>query len=335
MAKYGELWDDSALVKAFDDAISKYKIMHGKGGDEDLLKEEKITKGTEENAPIIMNGSNEVKSANVETDNKTTDMTKNITHTREATDSSVAEKCSSEVIDKCTPPSIVVQVDAESAEAYKRLLDQYNAVEEQRQKLLEQFSQYGNWDYQGYGYGYDYGAAYDSQYHPVPAPQPSGPPICSCRPYVCPYSTAPCTSLAAASSCETCVGSTALAHSGSPAPLEDGGFIKAAMRAVDQAIHSFNTQTSGIPEVDKEGKKGQEVETGSTNVAQDRTSQTDLSVVLNAWFSAGFHTGKYLSEQRKPAVSTSSPLTTREEIERVPSKENSTDSSFKEIPKGK
>ncbi|XP_024961215.1 uncharacterized protein LOC112501741 isoform X2 [Cynara cardunculus var. scolymus] len=232
MAKYGELWDDSALVKAFDDAISKYKIMHGKGGDEDLLKEEKITKGTEENAPIIMNGSNEVKSANVETDNKTTDMTKNITHTREATDSSVAEKCSSEVIDKCTPPSIVVQVDAESAEAYKRLLDQYNAVEEQRQKLLEQFSQYGNWDYQ-------------------------------------------------------------------------------------------------------EGKKGQEVETGSTNVAQDRTSQTDLSVVLNAWFSAGFHTGKYLSEQRKPAVSTSSPLTTREEIERVPSKENSTDSSFKEIPKGK
>lgn len=26
MAKEGELWDDSALVKAFDDAVSKYKV---------------------------------------------------------------------------------------------------------------------------------------------------------------------------------------------------------------------------------------------------------------------------------------------------------------------
>ena len=34
--------------------------MHVKGGDSDLLKEERITKGTEENTAII-NGSNEVK----------------------------------------------------------------------------------------------------------------------------------------------------------------------------------------------------------------------------------------------------------------------------------
>ncbi|KAI3691982.1 hypothetical protein L6452_31786 [Arctium lappa] len=334
MAKYGELWDDSALVKALDDAISKYKIMHVKGGENDLLKEERIAKGTEESAHIIMNGSNEVKSAYVETDDKATDVAKNTAHTGEAMDSSVAEKCPSEVIEQRTTPTNGVQVNAESAEAYNLLLDQYNAVEEQRQKLLAQFSQYGNLDYQGYGYGYDYGAAYDSQYHTVPAPQPSGHPICSCRPYVCPYSTAPCTSMAAASSCETCAGSTALAHNGSSVPLEDGDFIKAAMGAVDRAIHSFDTQTSGIPEVDKEGKKVQEVEMGSQNVAQDKTSQTDLSVVLNAWFSAGFYTGKYLSEQRKPAVPISSPLTTREEIEGVSFKGNSTDSSFKDISKG-
>ncbi|KAJ6426924.1 hypothetical protein OIU84_022507 [Salix udensis] len=30
MGKEGELWDDSALINAFDDAIFKYKKMHGK-----------------------------------------------------------------------------------------------------------------------------------------------------------------------------------------------------------------------------------------------------------------------------------------------------------------
>ncbi|KAJ9537013.1 hypothetical protein OSB04_029746 [Centaurea solstitialis] len=324
MAKNGELWDDSTLVKALDDAIYKYKIMHVKGGENDLLKEERITNGTEERAPIVSVGSDEVKSANVEKDDKTTDVAKNITHT-------VDEKYPSEVIEQDTPPSNGDQTNAESLEAYNRLLEQYNAVEEQRQKLLAQFSQYGNWDYQGYGYDYGYGAGYDSQNHPVAAPQPANPPVCTCRPYVCPYSTAPCTSVAAASSCETCVGGTALAHNGSVGHLDDGGFIKAAMGAVDRAVHAFDTQNSGIPEVDKEGKKHQEVETGLQSVAQNGTSQTDLSVVLNAWFSAGFYTGKYLAEQRNPTVSVSSPLTAREENEGVPFKGNSTDSSFKAV----
>ncbi|KAJ0802536.1 putative survival motor neuron-like protein [Helianthus annuus] len=244
MAKNGQLWDDSALVKALDDAISKYKIMHDKGGDNGSLKEEGITKDTEESSPK----SNEAKSSCVETDNIT-----------------LTEKCTSEVVAQHAIPSNGDQVqdsyysnvNTESAEQYNLLLNQYNAVEEQRQKLLQQLYQYGNWDTQGYSY--DYGAGYDSQYHTVSAPQTSGPPACTCRPYVCPYSTSS-------------------AHNGNSASVEDDGFIKAAKGAVDKAIRSF----------DKEGKQEQEGET---------TSQTDLSAVLNAWFSAGFYTGKYLSEQ--------------------------------------
>ncbi|KAI7743037.1 hypothetical protein M8C21_032702 [Ambrosia artemisiifolia] len=246
MAKNGQLWDDSALVKALDDAISKYKIMHDKGGDNGSLNEESITKDTEENAP---KGNEANKSSHVETDNIT-----------------VTEKCCSEVVAQQAVPlngdqiqnSDCSNVNAESAEQYNLLLNQYNAVEEQRQKLLEQLYQYGNWDPQGYSYDYGYGAGYDSQYHTVPATQTIGPPMCTCRPSVCPYSTA-------------------LANNGNSVSVEDDSFIKAAKGAVDKAIHSFN----------KEGKQEQEGE----------TSQTDLSAVLNAWFSAGFYTGKYLSEQ--------------------------------------
>ncbi|CAH1432644.1 unnamed protein product [Lactuca virosa] len=115
--------------------------------------------------------------------------------------------------------------NAQTAKNYNVLLNQYNDVEEQRQKLLGQLYQYGNSDYQSYGYG----GGYDSQDQP---PQPSGPPACSCQPYVCPCSTSV--------SCN-----------------EYGDVIKAAMGAVDK------------------GKKREE---------------TDLSAVLNAWFSAGFYT---------------------------------------------
>ncbi|XP_076918301.1 uncharacterized protein LOC143578699 [Bidens hawaiensis] len=250
MAKSGEVWDDSALVKALDDSISKYKIMHDKGGDIGSLKEERITKDTKESAPNVVNENIEAKSANVETD-----------------DITVTEKCASEVVSQHAVPTNGDQIqdadcsnaNTESAEHYNHLLNQYNVVEEQRKKLLEQLYQYGHWDPQGYSYGYGYGVGYDSQYQTVSAPQTSGPPICTCQPTVCPYSTS-------------------LAQNGNSVSVEEDGFIKAAKGAIDKAIRSF----------DKEGKKEQEGET---------TSQTDLSVVLNAWFSAGFHTGKYLSEQ--------------------------------------
>lgn len=186
----------------------------------------------------------------METDNNITDVPKNTTHTGEPADPSVTEKCTSEVVEQHVSPTtgdkiqetVSTYANAESTEQYNILLNQYNAVEQQRQKLLEQLYQYGNWDYQGYGYG----TAYDSQYHSVSAPQTSEPPTCSCRPYVCPYSTAP-----AVSSCQTCVGSTV---NGNSVSLQDDGFIKAAMGAVDKAIHSYNTETSGIPDVVDQGR---------------------------------------------------------------------------------
>ncbi|XP_076930705.1 uncharacterized protein LOC143595619 [Bidens hawaiensis] len=212
MAKKGEVWDDSALVKALDDAISKYKIMHDKVGDNGSLNEERITDHTKESAPNVVSENNEAKSANVETDNIT-----------------VTEKCASEVVSQHAVPTNGHQIqDADcsnantgSAEHYNLLLNQYNAVEEQRQKLLEQLYQYGHWDPQAYSYGYGYGAGYDSQYQTVSAPQTSGPPMCTCQPTVCPYSTS-------------------LAQNGNSVSVEDDGFIKAAKGAIDKAIHSFD-----------------------------------------------------------------------------------------------
>ncbi|PWA84920.1 hypothetical protein CTI12_AA049000 [Artemisia annua] len=272
------------------------RIMHLKEGDSGFPKEERITKDTEENVHNVLDESNEPKSAHVETDDKITEEPQDTTHlvsvksTSDVVEQHVnpSEKGTSDVVAQHLNPSNGDQVqeadgtytNTEYAEQYNVLLNQYNAVEEQRQKLLQQLYQYGSWDYQGYSYG----AAYDSQYQTVPAPQTSEPPVCSCRPYVCPYSTA------AVSSSETCVGSTTLAHKGNSVSLKDDEFIKSAMEAVDRAIHSFNKETS-------EGKKEEKVASGSGEILQDKSSQTDLSAVLNAWFSAGFYTGKYLSEQ--------------------------------------
>lgn len=195
--------------------------MHGKGGTISTPDEEKITICKEESESIIFNGSNEAKryvyvlvyqmlvsllkliwsdhcllwhSACVETEDNTTNMPN-----------------SNQVQD--TESTYVDAQNAQTAEDYNVLLNQYNAVEEQRQKLLGQLYQYGNWDYQSYGYG----GVYDSQDRP---PQPSGPPACSCQPYVCPCSTKV--------SCN-----------------EDDGVIKAAMGAIDKVIQTFNTGDKG------------------------------------------------------------------------------------------
>lgn len=47
----------------------------------------------------------------------------------------------------------------------------------------------------------------------------------------------------------------------------------------------------GKTEKEKDGERK------GADVAHSASSETDLAEVLNAWYSAGFYTGKYLTEQ--------------------------------------
>ncbi|CAK9146042.1 unnamed protein product [Ilex paraguariensis] len=49
MGKEGDLWDDSALINAFDDAISKYKKMHSTRGHNSSVEGGKGVSSKEQN----------------------------------------------------------------------------------------------------------------------------------------------------------------------------------------------------------------------------------------------------------------------------------------------
>ncbi|KAK4389701.1 hypothetical protein Sango_2307100 [Sesamum angolense] len=69
---------------------------------------------------------------------------------------------------------------------------------------------------------------------------------------------------------------------------QDSDYVKTAMVAAEKALSSLK-EANGV----KEKSVGMEM----GHSAESNKSTTDLDVVLNAWYSAGFYTGKYLSEQ--------------------------------------
>lgn len=311
MGKDGELWDDSALINAFDDAISKYKKMHGKGGHDGSINEGKATSGIEEKVSVLTDKCLEAKS-HLEADANNVAAPKNTAEVGDTfSPSLIDENHSTEAFvlehHVCSSNGHHTQetegncANTQGTEDYNHLINQYNELEERRQKVLQQLYQYGGWNYQGYDTSVQEGTFYASQEHHVPAAHASCPTaVCTCRSYVCPFPTTPCTSMAACCSSATCAVKTcdatsAIAQNGSSVSLEDGDLVKIAMGVAEKALCSLKIKASVIPEVNDE--KGNAGQTTVAELGQNKDSKTDLSVVLNAWFSAGFYTGKYLSEQ--------------------------------------
>ncbi|XP_012075093.1 uncharacterized protein LOC105636431 isoform X2 [Jatropha curcas] len=224
MGKEGELWDDSALIKAFDDAK-----MHGKKSKDTSIDASAITNQTQ---------AHETRDADEKT-NVASELGVDENHCVDYSSSSQQ------------------QVQAVTESDYNQLLAEYYDVEEKRQRILQQL---GSYDYQ------------HSQHMSSVA--------CSC---CCPY----------VSHCS--LGGTCPYYSSAvegptkhaPPNLIDVDIVQTAMGAAERAISSINT-------LEKEKEKGKGSE---EKVAQSTNSETDLSVVLNAWYSAGFYTGKYLTEQ--------------------------------------
>ncbi|KAF3953482.1 hypothetical protein CMV_021081 [Castanea mollissima] len=323
MGKEGDLWDDSALLNAFDSAMSKYKehnkgvhnrlrtapheaeIMHSKNGHETSTEGGKAIGSTEESVSANVNGTHE---ARRDADEKSNVASSTAVYSGET--SNLSEVKENHCVDSHVPEPYInssnslLEQDASKdssyyhgAEDYNKLLNSYYELEENRQKILEQLHQYGGWNYQ-YS-GVQWGSCSTSQEHAIPANLDSHPNVvCSCCPCVYQCLAAPCTSCPGCSLGGTCVGKTCADASMAMVPgsersclLKDGNIVQTAMGAAEKALSSVKPQLSGDSNINEDKEKTD----GET--AQSTSSETDLAVVLNAWYSAGFYTGKYLTEQ--------------------------------------
>ncbi|XP_038679307.1 uncharacterized protein LOC119980609 isoform X2 [Tripterygium wilfordii] len=193
---------------------------------------------------------------------------------------------------------------SQATENYNQLLGQYYEIEEKRQKILLQLEQLGTSNYQYSGdvssSDVQWGAWSSCKENQVSANQACHPTIvCSCCPYVCQSVPTPCSSFPTCSLCTTCVGTTfsdpsVVKCSEKSLSHVDGDIVSTAMGAAEKAISSMKMKSSVDP-CKAEGNDNAKESDGQ--MAQGTSSETDLSVVLNAWYSAGFYTGKYLVEQ--------------------------------------
>ncbi|XP_021295965.1 uncharacterized protein LOC110425385 [Herrania umbratica] len=305
MGKEGDLWDDSALVDAFDSAMSKYKRMHGK-------------KTSEANVSVVVDqcGDEAMKHRDAgENSNATSDTGTESAEAKDLQPDEENDNINSQMPEPYIESSNNLPMqdkedghkgysDVQGTEDYNQLLSQYYEVEEKRQKLLQQMQQFGSWNYQhpaeGSSAAAQWGTSCTSQEYPIHTSQAShSTVICSCCPYVCQSLVTPCTSYPCCSLGGTCVGkastnpNSAVAR-GTLSTAIDCDIVKTAMGAAERAISSMTNKASVNPNINEDNKEKKDGE-GETN--QSTTCETDLTVLLNAWYSAGFYTGKYLMEQ--------------------------------------
>ncbi|XP_051145664.1 uncharacterized protein LOC127261376 [Andrographis paniculata] len=317
MGKEGDLWDDSALINAFTSAISKYKTMHGieassNGKVEDNKVEEEL-QATEVDTQSKQFGGSNIE--NIQNDDKVFDAPETTAkieetvelnkikenHPRELTFStdhvgtsngqtglsSISKYPSvgsyppgNHTITSDTNIQNEAALNSNDQEEYNQLLNKYYEIEDQRQRILEQLNQYNNCYSQN-----------PDQHQEAYVPQPYSTVACNCS-YGCENWVAPCNSLP--NTClggpctdESCHGFFKHDEKRNSIPAPDHNYVQTAMAAAKTALSSLKLETSSIPH--SSASQG--------DLAKCTEPATDLGVVLNAWYSAGFYTGKYLSEK--------------------------------------
>ncbi|RDX87037.1 hypothetical protein CR513_31549, partial [Mucuna pruriens] len=292
MGKEGDLWDDSALINAFDKAISTYKKMHSCDKHKDASAHDPIG----ENASNVDFGSLDTTRDAVEkgsisaTDAPDSDETGNVSKLEEnnCAESQVDLPCLDSTSGQDIQNVKKGYAYAEGVDDYNQLVAQYYELEEKRVKILEQLNQYGGWNYQNVPAASSYGVPYsNSQDYSMAEYQVSDPnAVCTCCPC---YSQ--CMSVPGCSLGGSCVGkpcnnlSVEMDHKMS-FPCEDGKIRKMAMGAAEKALSTIRTTISGDFNVNEEKERN------NSEPEEINGSETDLAAVFNAWYSAGFYTGK-------------------------------------------
>ncbi|KAJ4959270.1 hypothetical protein NE237_026381 [Protea cynaroides] len=319
-----DIWDDSALVNALDDAICRYKTIHSKAYHDNSTEGGKAITTAEDTSDRIDESHEDSRQTEVhDNDNAISNTAIDVGKANDLPQIQESYHAISHAkgvfMHTSNVPYTQNALDgfsySQDVGEYTHILSQYYELEEQRQKVLQQLHQAGYWNNQDIGKGSGSSTQWvacstSQEQHQVPTHQSSLPGMpSSCCPYVCPCLVAPCSSLPCCASSGTCVSNigtdvgTASCMMGTQksSSLEDDGVIKTAIGAAESAISSLKMKkidASTIHEErEKDGKKGSSLSEGE--MVQCMNSDTDLGVVLHAWYSAGFYTGKYLKEQSK------------------------------------
>ncbi|VFQ89404.1 unnamed protein product [Cuscuta campestris] len=173
-------------------------------------------------------------------------------------------------------------VNSQSVEDYTCLLEKYYELEGQRQMVLQKLNQFGD------------SSTLTAQDHHAYAEQAPNSMVSSLYcPYGCQSWVPP---VMASPSC--CVGGnctdknaddTLKSKCDQTSSLQQPDIVKTAMGSAEKALSSLREDfgDEGAP------KKSND------HVANESKPETALSEVLHAWYSAGFYTGKYLTEQSR------------------------------------
>ncbi|CAM9002477.1 unnamed protein product [Rhodiola kirilowii] len=288
----GQLWDDSALIDAFEDAVSSYKMMH-KMKQIDVLKEDdKAGDGSmeetidgETKSHIEMVSTSDIDASNSEI---------------QAISLMEEKKVDEDVSNgKAEQEAVEGYSNAQPDADYHLLVSHYYELQEKLLSTWEQLQQFGNMSDQwpnntaevglsdGAGKGEASGVPSDA---PHAASQPHS--VCCCCPCTeecMVYSSCP------ENVCKLCPGTGS-----EKLPCgEDSEITRMVMRAAEKAISSIKIQTSGQQEGEPKffSRNGKVSLENKDKDSVDDGCETDISTVLNAWFSAGLATGKYLTEQ--------------------------------------
>ncbi|KAE8703424.1 NAD(P)-binding Rossmann-fold superfamily protein isoform 1 [Hibiscus syriacus] len=212
MHKESELWDDSALIDAFDNAMSKYKKMHGLKSSQANVSFSVHQSG---DAAIKPRDAGENINAGVITGTET-EAANDLEPVEE--NSSVKLQALEQYIDSTTSLPMQDNQDGnngvshlQGAHDYNQLLGQYYEVEERRQTILQQLQQCDSWGYEYSAEGSSSAAQWrtscDYQEYPIPTSQVSqSTVICSCCRYACQSLVTPCTQYPCCSLAGTSVG---------------------------------------------------------------------------------------------------------------------------------
>ncbi|CAN6486568.1 unnamed protein product [Victoria cruziana] len=304
------IWDDSSLIRAFDAAMAKYKVMHGmqpsssdsgekvennaQGGEMTTVDESRNME-FHRDTDNLLNSSTEIP-ASCDTSGAAVEIPA-VDASNPASDSNNENSCRYASIGPALRGQFNGYETPEYAD-YNQLISKYNELEMQRQQVLQQLYQVSYSNYQPSSTSCVSSPPWDvccctAQAHQFPMYQSASSCLQSfCHPCYC----APAQSFntlspevahgATNSSIPATVRDSASGTANQPSSFRDN-VVSLGLEAAERALASIKVQAH---ESNKpcEGKQG-----GS----QNNRSDTQISDLLTAWYSAGFYTGKFLAEQ--------------------------------------
>lgn len=306
--KGAELWDDSALITAFDAAMTSYKEMHAECSGR-VLDNEKDDRDSKESDTVLTEKAKSGRQIESEGNNLDVEDNTKETCTPSCNNAAATNDPFTREYDVganlCVPefnPPVISEHSCVNPKFdgysyhqslnYDELLKQYNELEHRKEKIVEQLWQANYWNYQTQVQC----PASQQQQISVSSGSELAPnsscPWCTCqRPMV---SVLPVGYACCPQHILCCSGSQVQQEAG---VQTDDRAVETGSMPVELLRDSVERDLSRASNLDEETKKREDDASGKD--LSSTNQKTNLISVINAWYWAGYHTGRYLLEQEQ------------------------------------